>query len=69
MLICDNCGKPAEQNHSKTEISSMRDNKGFEVKIDLCEECFDSFNYCIERYRYCLHKDEFKHQVRTLFEE
>ena len=26
-------------------------------------------NYCIERYRYCLHKDEFKHQVRTLFEE
>ena len=26
-------------------------------------------NYCIERYRYCLHKDEFKQQVRTLFEE
>ena len=44
MLICDNCGKPAEQNHSKTEISSMRDNKGFEIKIDLCEECFDNFN-------------------------
>lgn len=44
MLICDNCGKPAEQNHSKTEISSMHDNKGFEVKIDLCEECFDNFN-------------------------
>lgn len=44
MLICDNCGKPAEQNHSKTEISSMRDNRGFETKIDLCEECFYSFN-------------------------
>lgn len=44
MLICDNCGKPAEQNYSKTEISSMRDNKGFEIKIDLCEECFDNFN-------------------------
>lgn len=44
MLICDNCGKPAEQNHSKTEISSMRDNKGSEIKIDLCEECFDNFN-------------------------
>ena len=44
MLICDNCDKPVEQNHSKTKISSMRDSKGFEAKIDLCEECFDSFN-------------------------
>lgn len=26
-------------------------------------------NYCIERYSYHLHKDEFKHQVRTLFED
>ena len=26
-------------------------------------------NYCIKRYGYCLHKDKFKHQVRTLFEE
>ena len=26
-------------------------------------------NYFIERYGYCLHKDNFKHQVRTLFEE
>ena len=26
-------------------------------------------NYCIKRYGYCLHKDNFKHQVRTLFEE
>ena len=43
MLICDNCSKPAEQNHSKTEISSRRDDKGFKIKIDLCEECFDSF--------------------------
>lgn len=26
-------------------------------------------NYCIKRYGYCLHKDKFKHKVRTLFEE
>ena len=26
-------------------------------------------NYCIKRYGYCLHKDKFKHQVCTLFEE
>lgn len=44
MLVCDNCGKVAEQNHCKTEVSSMRDCKGFEAKIDLCEDCFDNFN-------------------------
>ena len=26
-------------------------------------------NYCTKRYGYCLHKDKFKQQVRTLFEE
>ena len=26
-------------------------------------------NYCIRRYGYCLHKDNFKCQIRTLFEE
>lgn len=33
MLVCDNCGKVAEQNHCKTEVSSMRDCKGFEAKL------------------------------------
>ena len=67
MLICDNCGKPAEQNHSKTEISSMRDNKDFEVKIDLCEECFDSFNeeLLVLVNAYQRHSNVLKHKEQT----
>ena len=67
MLICDNCGKPAEQNHNKTEISSMRDNKGFEIKIDLCEECFDSFNeeLLVLVNAYQRHSNVLKHKEQT----
>lgn len=67
MLICDNCGKPAEQNHSKTEISSMRDNKDFEIKIDLCEECFDSFNEELLALvnAYQRHSNVLKHKEQT----
>lgn len=67
MLICDNCGKPAEQNHIKTEISSMRDDKGFEIKIDLCEECFDNFNeeLLVLVNAYQLHSNVLKHKEQT----
>jgi hypothetical protein len=45
----------------------MRDNKGFEIKIDLCEECFDNFNeeLLVLVNAYQRHSNVLKHKEQT----